>query len=217
VKFQVMKGLIWLQQCDVLVNPCENLQLKHDKGVSRDLAEYAGPQIYKASNDLVLKERVLQRGQVYETATGFLNCKKLFHVILHPSVNERRENKLNTRTLVRNLIKKAKGYETLSLPFLLCEDFTKREVMIFVCILMQQIDQMQTRKDFRLKVVRLTTKHNAAIPIIVEIATAPHRFFKPSESRRSTSQNVKESMSEGDNSISRDQSGNRFVPVRSYA
>lgn len=43
VKFQVMKGLIWLQRTDAIVCPCENTLLRHDKGIASTIQHYAGP------------------------------------------------------------------------------------------------------------------------------------------------------------------------------
>jgi len=55
VKFQIMNGLIWLQRSDAIVCPCENTTLRHEKGVARELANYAGPSIYDISNNFIAK------------------------------------------------------------------------------------------------------------------------------------------------------------------
>jgi hypothetical protein len=84
IKLQVMKGILWLQKTDVIVNPCENTQLRHEKGIAKTLFNYAGPNIYDSSNELVFKAQKtgLIRGHAYETGPGLLNCKRLVHAIL---------------------------------------------------------------------------------------------------------------------------------------
>jgi O-acetyl-ADP-ribose deacetylase (regulator of RNase III) len=80
-----MKGLIWMQRTDAIVSPCENTLLRHDEGIGKSIAEYAGPEIFKISNEFVEKQKTagLMRGHAYETSPGLLNCKKLIHAVLH--------------------------------------------------------------------------------------------------------------------------------------
>jgi O-acetyl-ADP-ribose deacetylase (regulator of RNase III) len=57
VKIEVVKGKLWLQKSDAIVNPCEDVMLRHNHGVSKDLVHYAGSQIYDITNEYVLRQR----------------------------------------------------------------------------------------------------------------------------------------------------------------
>jgi O-acetyl-ADP-ribose deacetylase (regulator of RNase III) len=38
-----MKGKLWLQKVDSIVSPCENTHLRHNRGIAKEIAKYAGP------------------------------------------------------------------------------------------------------------------------------------------------------------------------------
>lgn len=62
LKLQVIKGKLWLQKADAIVSPCENTELRHEKGVAKELVNFAGPLIFEISNELVQKENGLVQG-----------------------------------------------------------------------------------------------------------------------------------------------------------
>ena len=189
-----------MQRTDAIVSPCENLILRHDKGVGLSLAEYAGPRIYDVSKELVRKERALIWGQTYESKPGMLNCKRLLHSVITPRERNKRLNKSNIRNLICGMLDKANRSTTLSLPLLLWEDHALTDVEMFATILLDKIDQMQASDDFKLKQVRLTSEESDEINIIVEVASLQKRQKMaqiPAESN-SSGPRAKQSIREGD-------------------
>ena len=73
-----------MQKVDSIVSPCENIHLRHNKGVAKEIARYAGPRIMEISNEFVAKEERfgILRNHAYETKPGMINCKTLIHSIL---------------------------------------------------------------------------------------------------------------------------------------
>jgi O-acetyl-ADP-ribose deacetylase (regulator of RNase III) len=43
VKFQVNRGVIWLQRIDAIVSPCESTKLIYNPEIAEIMANYAGP------------------------------------------------------------------------------------------------------------------------------------------------------------------------------
>ena len=133
-----MKGLIWLQRTDAIVSPCENTMLVHENGVGKTIAQYAGPDIFKISNEFVYKLRTagLMRGHAYETMPGLLNCKKLIHSVLHTELRYNHDRERNMRETIRNTFDKLKGCDNVSMPLLLPAHHSLDDVTLFVTILL---------------------------------------------------------------------------------
>ena len=129
VKLQIMKGLIWLQRTDAIVCPCENTSLRHIKGIAASIQDYAGPQIFKESNELVYKQKKhgLLRGHAYETKPGMLNCRKLIHSIIHMPAGDFVSQNQHNET-IREVFSKARDMDSISMPLLLQEGYTSYEI-----------------------------------------------------------------------------------------
>lgn len=133
-----MKGLIWLQRTDAIVSPCENTMLIHENGVGKTIAQYAGPDIFKISNEFVYKQGKygLMRGHAYETLPGLLNCRKLIHSVLHREMRFNHETERNMRETIRSIFDKLKGCDNVSMPLLLPANHSREDVSLFVTILL---------------------------------------------------------------------------------
>ncbi|XP_064787375.1 uncharacterized protein LOC135510413 [Oncorhynchus masou masou] len=76
----VCQGDITKEQADVLVNAA-NEDLDHAEGVAAALSRAGGPEVQRASRDLVRQIGRVPTGTVVETTGGKLPCKMLLHAV----------------------------------------------------------------------------------------------------------------------------------------
>ncbi|XP_071020320.1 uncharacterized protein [Oncorhynchus clarkii lewisi] len=76
----VCQGDITMEQADALVNAA-NEDLDHAEGVAAALSRAGGPEVQRASRDLVRQIGRVPTGTVVETTGGNLPCKMLLHAV----------------------------------------------------------------------------------------------------------------------------------------
>jgi hypothetical protein len=72
------------------------------------------------------------------------------------------------RTIIKNVLDKAKDSDTISLPLLLREDHDNEEVGMFWKILKQQIHNYSQKSDFYVRYIRLVLEDDADIECVKE-------------------------------------------------